>query len=300
MNHTARAYLLMKALTVALGLAGILCLAATCGGQEKAKVTKRSFAIKPNIKYAERGDQKLFADLYIPNGPGPFPGVLMIHGGAWMSGSKLHMARHARKVADAEYVCVAINYRLAPKHIFPAQLDDCREALQWMQKNADEIKLDSNRIAGYGYSAGAHLACLMGLMDPEKLSAEKGDAGIRLKAVVAGGAPCDFRELPPKNTTLAYFLGGSRSEKPEVYRAASPAAFASTDDPPIYFFHGEKDALVPLRSPALLSQSLKTLKVRAELETIPNKGHIATFFDAGIPQKAIAFLNEELKGQRSE
>jgi triacylglycerol lipase len=284
----------MKAFAISLPFASLLlCPMAVCLGQEGNGESARRIHVIPNVEYAERGDEKLLADLYVPKGAGPFPGVLMVHGGAWMSGNKWHMAHHARAVAAAGYTVVAINYRLAPKHIFPAQIEDCREALQWMRANAQPHKIDAQRLVGYGYSAGAHLVCLLGFAEPAGNES-------RLKAIVAGGAPCDFRTLPPRNTALAYFLGGSRSEKPEAYRDASPAAFVSVDDPPVYFFHGQQDALVPLQGPTRVMESLKAAGVRAELLTLPEKGHIATFFDAGVPAKAIAFLDEIVTADEAE
>src|ERR1700684_638052 len=60
-------------------------------------------------------------DVLIPSGPGPFPGVLVVHGGAWLSGDKSHMGRIAKALAERGYTVCSINYRLAPKHPFPAQ-----------------------------------------------------------------------------------------------------------------------------------------------------------------------------------
>ncbi|MEZ6114599.1 MAG: alpha/beta hydrolase [Pirellulaceae bacterium] len=269
--------------------------------------SRPAITVFKNVKYAEHGEQALLADVYLPAGDGPFPGVLMIHGGAWMSGSKWHMTRHARETAEAGYTVVAIDYRLAPKHPFPAQIEDCRAALRWMTDNAERYKIDTRRLAAYGYSAGGHLACLLGLEDvrpnADGQAGAEGQAAVgaanapaRLSAIVAGGAPCDFRDLPPNNTALAYFLGGSRAEKPKTYEQASPAAYATADDPPTFFFHGGSDLLVPLHGPRQLMESLKTLGVRTSLYVVPGKGHLATFLDATVTVRAIEFLNQQLSG----
>lgn len=252
-----------------------------------------------DVTYVTRSDRDLLADVYVPRGAGPFPGVLMVHGGGWVGGSKFEMGGHARVVATRGYTVVVINYRLAPADKFPAQIEDCQEAVRWMRRNAAKYKIDPDRIAGYGYSAGGHLVCLLGATDPadvlEGNAAENDGASTRLQAVVAGGAPCDFRRLPDDSKSLAFFLGGTRHERPEVYRQASPASHVTKDDPPIFFFHGENDRLVPRASPERMMQLLRDAGVRAELYTIPGEGHIQAFLDRTAPEKAVEFLDEILK-----
>jgi acetyl esterase/lipase len=235
--------------------------------------------------FAKRDQRKLLADIYRPSGAGPFPGVLMIHGGGWMSGSRLNMLLHANALAKAGYVVVNIEYRLAPVHKFPAQLDDCLDAFRWMCGHADELHINRDQLALYGYSAGAHLACLVGLHLPD-------EPGLfEPKAIVAGGTPADFEWIADDSGALAYFLGGSRRQRPDIYRDASPITYVSEDDPPVFLFHGERDSVVPLASAQRLHAKLKDNHVQAELVTLPGQGHIAAFFDPESPQRAIRFLN---------
>jgi dipeptidyl aminopeptidase/acylaminoacyl peptidase len=95
---------------------------------------------------------------------------------------------------------------------------------------------------------------------------------------------------------LAYWLGGTRAEKPAAYDLASPVRFVSKDDPPIFFFHGETDALVPLASPQLMIKALTTAGVPAELHTVAKVGHIAAFYDPQALAAAVKFLDMHLKG----
>jgi len=236
-----------------------------------------------NVTYADRADGPLQADIYRPPGDGPFPAVLVVHGGAWMSGNKNQLAGIAQRLAEKGYVAVAINYRLAPKYKFPAQIEDCREALNWMRQNAQKYKIDPKRLAAWGYSAGGHLVALLGV------------TGGELKAVVAGGAPCDFRQTPPNVQALAYWLGGTRANVPEVYKAASPAAFVSPKCPPIFFYNGEKDALVPPAGPKAMAELLKQAKVEATVHIVPDAGHIAAFLNREGVTKGMEFLEQHLK-----
>lgn len=245
-----------------------------------------------DVTYSDDGEdsgERHLADVYVPPGDGPFPGVLMVHGGAWTHGDKAHMLRHARVVAGAGYTVASINYRLAPKHHFPAQIDDCRTALRWLRANAKKYKIDPGRISGYGYSAGAHLVCLLGTASEGK------DA--RLQCVIAGGSPCDFRKIPENLDWLSYWLGGTRAEKPEAYRLASPAAFVTADDPPTFFFHGEKDRLVPLTGPRAMSRQLQRVDVKSELMVLDGSGHIGAFLAKSPPHEAVKFLDVVLKGK---
>ncbi len=96
---------------------------------------------------------------------------------------------------------------------------------------------------------------------------------------------------------LSYWLGGTRAEKPENYRNASPANFITSDDPPMYFFSGEDDVLVPIASPRRMVESLKAAKVPAEMYTVKNSGHLQTLFDRGAIEHAVAFADKYLKDE---
>lgn len=246
-----------------------------------------------DLVYAERASGPLAADLYLPAGDGPFPGILMVHGGAWMAGHKTHSAWHARRLARAGFAAIAIDYRLAPVHKFPAQLDDCHQAFQWIVARAAGYRIDARRLGAFGYSAGGHLVCLLGSKLAQDLApARTGDG--RLRAIVAGGAPCDFRGEPLVSSKLVYWLGGTRSDLPEVYRLASPAEFAAPHVPPIFFFHGERDRIVPKQNPLLLNQQLQRLGVASEVYVVPQAGHVKAFLDAQAFDRSVQFLSHHL------
>jgi acetyl esterase/lipase len=237
-------------------------------------------------------------DVYLPPGPGPFPGVLVVHGGAWTMGTRAQLAAVAVSLAKNGYTAAAISYRLAPKYTFPAQIYDCQAAVRWMRSHADELKLDPTHIGGFGYSAGGHLVALLGTLDDDDFR-EQGvpeDApSARLQAVMAGGAPCDFCVLPEESERLAYWLGGTRAAKPDVYRDASPVSFITADDPPMFFFHGAHDLLVPIASPRHMVGLLAAAGVTAEMYTVRGEGHIRTIFDADALKQALAFADHYLK-----
>lgn len=268
-----------KWIAVTLFLWSCVHIAPACAADPKLSVQR-------NLVFHEVDGEKLQADLYRPDDDEVRPIVVLIHGGGWATGDKWNMADHARELARAGFVVLNINYRLAPKHKFPAQVDDCRAALKWVAQEAAQHRIDPNRIGVYGYSAGAHLAALIAcnpIADQPKI-----------KAVVAGGAPCDFSELELKNRTLAYWLGGSRSEKPDVYKAASPKLYASSEDPPFFFFHGDEDGLVPLDNSRCLHDELQKCGIESEFLQVDGQGHLMTFLNREARTKAVEFLKKHL------
>lgn len=243
-----------------------------------------------NQVFAEREGKDLLADVYLPAGEGPFPAVLMIHGGAWASGSRSHMAGHALFLANHGYAVAAISYRFAPTYRFPAQLEDCQDALNWLGKHAQEFQIDPARIAGWGHSAGGHLACLVASTQSASTPSQP-----LLKAVVAGAAPCDFTNEPLRSHRLAFFLGGSRAEKPGTYENASPVAHVTAKCPPIFFFHGTDDTVVPIIQAQVMYDKLTNLGIPTVFYQSEGRGHLGCLIDHHARQEALKFLDRQLK-----
>lgn len=238
--------------------------------------------------------RSLLADVYQPKlrSPSLRPTVLMVHGGAWFSGNKAHVSLHARDVAKAGYAVVAVNYRLAPNYKFPAQVEDLRSALRFIRDESDTYKFDPERIAAYGYSAGAHLATLLGLQQNE--ASNNVVEGAIVRAIVAGGAPCEFSWIDAESERLKFWLGGSRKDLPETYRLASPVSFVNRGDPPMFVFHGMQDRIVPIASSRKLQELLVKNGVPNEYRTVPKASHLGAFIDPKSREEAIRFLRKQL------
>lgn len=243
--------------------------------------------------FAQRNGTPLLADLYLPPGDGPFPGVLMVHGGAWAGGSRSHMAAHAMYLARRGYAVATISYRFAPTHQFPAQIEDCRAGLEWLISKAPDFGIDPQRIGAWGYSAGGHLVCLLAAA---RSAEEKKPA---LQAVVAGGAPCDFTTEPQHSERLKFFLGGSRSEVPETYVEASPISHVTRNCPPMFLFHGTSDEIVPMESSRVMYERLSDLGVPVTYYKVSGRGHLGAFIDQEARREALKFLDDHLKLGRS-
>jgi triacylglycerol lipase len=263
-----------------------------------ARAEAPSYKTISNVTYAKRDQRALKADVLTPAQTGRFPGVLIVHGGAWRGGNRHHLAKAAGALAKAGYVTVSIDYRLAPKDPFPAQIDDCKDAVRWMRTNAEKYHIDPDRVGGFGYSAGGHLVVLLGTADEEPQEKKAAAVSSRLQAVVAGGAPVDFQLLPPNAEVLSYWLGGTRAQKPELYRRASPLEFVSADDPPMFLFHGARDIVVPSISTIAMAAKLQAAKVPVETLLIDKKGHIRTMLDEEAIERAVSFFEKHLKNSK--
>ena len=134
----------------------VACVAPVAAGSAETE-----FEVREKIVYSKVGDRELLLDAFVPKQEGTYPAVLIVHGGAWKSGNRLQLRVYANALAKRGMVCFAIDYRLAPEHKFPAQIDDCREAVKWIRSNAADYKVDPARLGAIGYSAGGHLVCLL-------------------------------------------------------------------------------------------------------------------------------------------
>ncbi|BBZ15225.1 alpha/beta hydrolase [Mycobacterium branderi] len=144
--------------------------------------------------------------VYRPGPENDLPVLIHLHGGGWAMGTLDASEALCRSLSDkAGCVVVSVDYRLAPEHKFPAAVNDCYAAVQWVANHADEIGADSNRIAIGGESAGANLA-----------------AATTLLARDSGGPPLAFQ-------LLAYPVTEYAVERPS-WREHASAPLLTVDD----------------------------------------------------------------------
>lgn len=236
-----------------------------------------------------RGYRPLRLDLRVPAGPGPWPLVVEIHGGAWWEGSRRRPPEVAeavgfeRRVLDRGYAVANVDYRLSREAPFPAQLHDVKAALRWLRAFAGVLDLDPQRFAAWGDSAGGHLAALAALTsaDAGDLTGEIGVTGVSsaVQAVVSwygvatltGHLP-DEPALPPAETPPAWLLGEAAGDRAAAERA-SPVSHAHPAAPPFLCVHGTADDVVPYVHSELLAAALREHGVRCDLRPVPSAGH---------------------------
>lgn len=248
-----------------------------------------------DIEYATASPaQKL--DIYLPDdGEGPFPVVLNIHGGGWKGGDKAY--RQVLSMLEGlkrGYAVVAINYRLSGEAIWPAQIYDCKAAIRWVRANAGQYRLNPDKIAAWGGSAGGHLSAMVGtsgdVKELEDLSQGNPEQSGRVQAVVDWYGPTDFlimdEHLKASGVTkpMAHstpdspeskLLGKNIEDAPELVKEANPCTYISTEDPPFLIQHGIEDNLVPYQGSVLLARKLGPVLgyEKVSLELFPDTRH---------------------------
>lgn len=268
------------------------------------------FEVRTDIPYGQ--DERQILDLYLPkdDGKGVRPAVIVIHGGAWRGGDKKQLRFIAELFAQHGYVAAAINYRLAPKWSYPAQLDDCQRAVRWLRKRADEFRIDPKRIGTAGASAGGHLSALLGTRDTRDDSdPELKGISSKVQCVLDIFGPTDFTDeryvqvsRTPLGQVLLDFLGKPYDEAKEIWREASPLSHVSSDDAPFFIVHGTTDQLVPVEQSQRFAQALQKAGVEVKLVIIEGMGHGPTTpeqreqFMKAI-NDAVKFFDKHLKRQ---
>lgn len=210
-----------------------------------------------DVVYADAG-RPLTLDVFYPvkNSKNCNPGVLLIYGGGWSSGEKANQIPMAQKLAAAGYVAVVTEYRLSPEAQYPAAVHDLKAAIRWMRANADQYNLDQSKIAVLGCSAGAQLATLLGTTgELEKLEGTVGvtDQSSSVQAIVNIDGIVSFihPEASSEGEYAAKWLGGYKSEVPEIWKEASPLEYVNKITPPTLFinsaqprFHAGRDDMI--------------------------------------------------------
>ncbi len=191
--------------------------------------------------FASVGGQELRLHLYRPaEDHPPLPGVVVIHGGSWQSGSREDFSALNRYLAARGYVVAAVSYRFSPRFRFPAARDDVAAAITFLKRNAGRLGLDASRLALVGRSAGGQLALLVAYTahDP----AIKGVVSYYAPAALRWGyANPAKRSIIDSSGILDACLGGPPETHGSQYQAASPLSHIGHRTPPTLLINGLRD-----------------------------------------------------------
>jgi acetyl esterase/lipase len=219
--------------------------------------------------YAVAGGVELLADVYLPEGDGPAPVIIWLHGGGWRFGDRQLAPDLTRFFAARGFAMVSIDYRLSGAAIFPAALEDVKAAIRWVRD-----RFDAGRIGLWGSSAGGHLAALAALSEN----------GV-VQAVVNGYGPVDFLQLeahrgPQRECSAdapdsfeSRFMGFPIQSAPERVREASPLTYVRPSAPPMLILHGAADCVIPVRQSELLYEALAAADCDIALCLTEGLGH---------------------------
>jgi acetyl esterase/lipase len=263
-----------------------------------------------DIAYANDTLKKHLLDVYLPaQASGKLPLVIWVHGGGWMTNDKFadmgYMKSTVKGFLDNGYALASIDYRFSTTAPFPAQLQDCNQAIEFLYQHASTYNIDRERIALVGFSAGGHLASLLGLSNnnpmPQFYATQK-KPSFKIKAVVDFYGPSDFLafssspEMLKSDNPISLLLGASPIKRPDLAKVASPTSYVDKDDPPFLIIHGEKDQSVPYTQSLLLQSYLDQAKVKNDFILVEGAPHYGEMFDSElIRTKIFQFLNTYLK-----
>lgn len=254
-------------------MAGVaLCLAASAPARAEYKT---------DIEFAKPGGVSLTLDANIPDGKGPFPTAILVHGGGFIRGDKQSYIKPIfEPLTRANFTWFTINYRLAPQHRYPACVEDVETAIRWVKAHAKQYKVDPDRIALIGESAGGHLVSLVGA---------RGEGKTRVAAVVPFYAPHDLEYQVASKTlgeSLKSLFGITElnDATARILHDASPSSYVKRGMPPYLLIHGTKDEQVPYDQSVRFLALMKATENRCELFTIPDGRHGMGNWDQAHPE----------------
>ncbi len=266
-------------------------------------------ASRENVEYGSAGGISLRLDAHVPDGPGPFPAAIIVHGGGWIRGDRQNSVQPLfQPLSDAGFAWFSISYRLANEIHGPAAqdavqsalmlggaVDDVRQAISYVKAHASEYHVDPERIALIGESAGAQLASMAAL--------KPGPNGA-VRAVVALYSPSDLVTLAETSPQIPDSLRRAVKGTPFAdlllagLREISPVYWVRPDSPPFLLIHGTADTLVPFEQSREMCAKVHEAGGVCELYAVPGGGHGIRWWEAdrltAYKQHMIEWLKREL------
>jgi acetyl esterase/lipase len=273
-----------------------------------------SFTTTAAIEYENVDGKPLLMDLRVPDDDALHPVILFLHSGAWITGERT--GGPAIREASRGYAVASIDYRLAPAYIWPAPLEDCKTAVRWLRANAARYRLDPNRIAVFGASAGGHLAAMLATTSdrPEFEGLELGNPQFSsaVKAVVDFYGPTDLLKMDEQKLPCYPGLSANASYMPpsllmgcpiqqcrEKTATSNPINYIEPTDPPFLIMQGQLDCLTPWQQSKILYDALIAKGVDATLVLLPTAQHAdAQFNEPKYQQMVDEFLDRTMKPAR--
>jgi acetyl esterase/lipase len=254
-------------------------------------------------------------DIYLPEGKGPFPVVVLIHGGAFKMGDKQMETQNAKALVARGYAAASINYRLSGEAKYPAQIEDCKAAVRFLRANATKYNLNPDKIGSWGSSAGGNLSAMLGTSSgvAELEGASLGNAGISSKVIASVDwfGPINFCTMDAEASALGFtcrtngesspesqLIGKAVQSAPELVAKANPTTYISADDAAFFIQAGSMDHNIPYTQSRNFYDALKSIvgAYKVSFELLEGAGHGGPQFStpANI-EKVIVFFDKFLK-----
>lgn len=272
--------------------------------------TNTKFHTDRSIPYASPGGKTLKMTLYFPGTRGEEvtrdrPGMVVIHGGGWVLGTRYQQAWYCREFAKAGYVVMTIDYRMLPRYGFPHCVHDAKAAVRWLRGHADTLRVDPDRIVTFGASAGGHLAGFLAATGPKH--GFEGDENPGVSSEVRAGVGlygvydlCAIRKhegvVRAVGEDLLRRFVGPDTDGRDAFEAASPVSYVSEETKPFMLVHGTSDMMVPFEQSQVFHDRLKEHRVPTELIAVEGRNHAFDYLHrtqrAEVFGAMLAFLNK--------
>jgi acetyl esterase/lipase len=238
---------------------------------------------RASVRYGDHPSQLL--DVWRPKElpVEPAPVMIFVPGGAWIHGGRqLQGYALMSHLAQQGWVCLSVNYRVAPHHRWPRHITDVKTAIAWARANVDRFGGDRDFVAIAGCSAGGHLSALAGLTpnDPEMQAdlPEGSDTSVDAVVGIYGRYDWEDRSTPERARFVDFLervvVKRKIDRHPEIFRKASPIAQVHPDAPPFLVIHGSGDSVIPVAQARSFVERLRAVSrsVVSYIE-LPGAGH---------------------------
>jgi acetyl esterase len=246
---------------------------------------RRTFEVRStDVEYRREGAEQWLARVYQPQGQGPFPAILEVHGGAWNRGDRLQNAPMVEALAASGVVVASIDFRLGTHSPYPASIADVNYATRWLKRHASDFGAVADGLGALGYSSGGHMVVLSAMRphDPRYAALPlEGDADARMAYVMSGWGVLDphARYLHARGqgkTDLLeshhrYFIDedGMREANPQQILERGEAV----ELPPVLLFQGADDDVLSPRTAERFVEAYGRAGGVVELALYPGGGH---------------------------
>jgi len=238
-----------------------------------------------DIEYGQAAGESLRLDVYLQKGSGPHAAIVYVHGGGFVTGDKGAISRHyTDPFIEVGFSLISVNYRLAPKHPFPAAPDDVQSAIAYIKKNAKALRVDPDKLVLLGDSAGGLLVSYAAAKyrPGNKVAASIPFYGEHDLMIRSTEEPCFMdgkaSPRPPGGCIsggLGAFLGFKElnDENYKILRDASTVTHVHKGMPPVLLIHGTRDYGVPFEQSVQLQQVMQFAGAECDLVPVVGGGH---------------------------
>jgi alpha-L-fucosidase 2 len=283
-DYLCRKVVMMNVRTFVVPL--VLGFASSLPPANTARSAAADLEIRRDIEFSRPAGIALHLDAYLQHSQTPSAAVIFVHGGGFVGGDKRDYPRDLLDpLTEKGFSIISVNYRLAPKHPFPAATDDVEAAIAYVKEHAPVLRVDPRRLALLGPSAGGLIVSYVGARHrPEnRVAAVVSMFGEHDLVLRASENPCcmDGRVMPRPpggclSGGLAALLGFSEIKTPEQeqrLREASAVSYVQRDMPPYLLIHGTRDYGVPFEQSVTMRERMREVGADCTLIGIVGGGH---------------------------